>query len=550
MELMMRKASRSAASLLICRGFATKSHILAREKRRFPHVPTVDFSSIREANDVIRLFRETVAMCPQPSFLVYNKLLSLLAKMKKHTVALSMFDEMRQWSVPVNEYTMNIIIGCCCHLNRIDFGFSVLGYFLKRDCNPNATTFNTLLKGLFLVGNVKKAETFFQKVLTLKLCEPDDIMFLTVIDGLCKAGKSLTSLDFLERTTYKPNVYSYNAVIDGLCKDGLVDDALHLLSEMPDKGVQPDVVTYNSIIHGLCSCSRWNEVKYLLLVEMLHDKVPLNVVTFTTLMDVHCKDGKIREAESILELMVKMNVFPNIITYNAMIEGYCRSGNVDEAWCLFQDIPRIGLKHTIVSYNTMIHGFFGSSRFVDGWKLFKDLEAQHMRPNLCTYNILLDGLCLNRQFDEAFSFMRMMEDKGVNPNMVTFGTLIHGLCKVGKLNIARNLVNQLPSKGLRPNVQIYTTLIGSLFKEGLDEEAKGLLFEMEKNGSAPNAVTYNIIVESLLKRNKVYDAIPFMEEMYKRGFLAHSTNVSMLLNVIRGEGKDGNLLDVIKRVLL
>lgn len=533
----MRKASHSAAILQIRRGFTAKSHKFAREKKRFTHTPTLDFSSIRESKDVLRMFRETLSMSPQPSFLVYNKLLSVLAKMKEYRVALHMFDEMRQWSFPANKYTMNIVINCCCHLNRIDSAFAVLGNFLKQDCNPNATTFNTLLKGLFLVGKVEKAESFFQKILNLKLCEPDDFMMLTVMNGLCKAGKSLAALEFLEKTSYKPNVYSYNAVINGLCKDGMVDNALRLLYEMPNIGVLPDVDTYNSIVHGLCDCSRWNEVKYLLLVEMVHHSEPLNVVTFTTLINVLCNEGNIKETECLFELMVKMNVRPSVITYNVMIDGYCRSGNLDKARCLFQEIPRIGLKHTIVSYNTMIHGLFRAGRFAD----FEYLEARNIRPDLHTYNILLD---------EAFSIMRIMEDKGVNPDIVTYSILINGLCKVGKLDIARNLFDQLPSKGLRPSVQIYTTLIGSLYQEGLDEEAKCLLFEMEKNGCAPNEVTYNAIVWSLLKRNKVYEAIPFMEEMYKRGFLAHSANVSMLLNVVQGEVKDGNLLDVIKRVLL
>lgn len=43
----------------------------------------------------------------------------------------------------------------------------------------------------------------------------------------------------------------------------------------------------------------------------------------------------------------------------------------------------------------------------------------------------------------------------------------------------------------------------------------------------------NIIVHSLLMRNEVYKAMPFLEEMYNKGFVAHSANMSMLLDIVQ-----------------
>ncbi|KAL8476548.1 hypothetical protein ACS0TY_029014 [Phlomoides rotata] len=408
----MRRNSANSAIQLIRRGFAAKSH-LSGEKRRFPSKPRIDLNSVlksvREVNDAIRLFREMVAMSPQPSVLVYNKLLSVLAKMEEYTVALSMFDEMRHSSFPVDEFTMNIIINCCCRLNRVDFGFAVMGSFLKKDYKPDVTTFSTLLQGLFLGGKVAEAEALFKKVLVFKLCQPNDIMILTVINGLCKSGQTLAARSLLrefEKSSYKPGVKAYNAVIDGLCrdrmigdglhllpemsnksirpnvvtyntiihglcKDGRVDEALHLLSEMPNKRVQPNVVTYSTIVHSLCSFSRWNEVKYLLLIEMVDHKVPLDVFAYNMLIDMHCKEGNMREAESVLELMVNMNVCPDIITYNAMIEGYCLQGRMDKAKEVFDCVVDRGLKHHIISYCSLIKGYCKSGNVDEAWRCFR-----------------------------------------------------------------------------------------------------------------------------------------------------------------------------------
>ncbi|KAL7106396.1 hypothetical protein ACP275_07G110900 [Erythranthe tilingii] len=117
--------------------------------------------------------------------------------MKRYSVALKLFDEMRQWAAPVDQYTMTILINCCCLLKRVDFGFAIFGVFFKLGHKPDVTTFNTLLKGFFLDGNVAEAEKLFKKVLTLNLCEPDDVTILTAIDGLCKAGRVHTARDLL-----------------------------------------------------------------------------------------------------------------------------------------------------------------------------------------------------------------------------------------------------------------------------------------------------------------------------------------------------------------
>lgn len=84
---------------------------------------------------------------------------------------------------------------------------------------------------------------------------PNEVTYLTVINGLCKSGRALEALELLrllENGRCKPDVKAYNTVIDGLCKDRMVDDAFQIFSTMVNKGVLPNVATYNAMIqeHG------------------------------------------------------------------------------------------------------------------------------------------------------------------------------------------------------------------------------------------------------------------------------------------------------------
>ncbi|KAL0413958.1 UNVERIFIED_CONTAM: putative pentatricopeptide repeat-containing protein, mitochondrial [Sesamum radiatum] len=200
------------------------------KNRPFSPKPRIHFSCIHGVDDAVYLFREMLRMRPRPYD--FNNLLTAVVKMKQYSLALNLFDKMRQLGTPVNKYTLNIVINCYCLLNRVDFGFGILGSFFKRGYKPNAATFNTLIKGLFLDDNVIEAEKLFKKLLALGIC--DEVMILTVINGLCKAGHTLTAYDLLglfEKTTWKPNVYSYTTLIDSLCKNRMVDEALQLLAK-------------------------------------------------------------------------------------------------------------------------------------------------------------------------------------------------------------------------------------------------------------------------------------------------------------------------------
>ncbi|KAL0414043.1 UNVERIFIED_CONTAM: putative pentatricopeptide repeat-containing protein, mitochondrial [Sesamum radiatum] len=263
--------------------FSSNFHTSSRKDRPFSSKPRIDFSSINDVDDAVCLFRDMVRMRPEPCVVQFSKLLNVVVKMKNYTVALYLFDRMRQLGVPVDEITMNIAINCYCLLNRVDFGFAILGTFFKQGCKPIVTTFNTLIKGLFLVGEIAEAEKLFKKLLSEKLCEPNEVTLLIVLNGLSKAGHILAARDLLghfENMSCKPNVKAYNAVIDGLCKHNMADDALHLSSRMIEKGISPNVVTYSSMIQGLCNVGRWKDVKDL-LIEMLDNKTSPDVWTFS-----------------------------------------------------------------------------------------------------------------------------------------------------------------------------------------------------------------------------------------------------------------------------
>ncbi|KAL7608846.1 hypothetical protein Lser_V15G13647 [Lactuca serriola] len=251
--------------------------------------------------------------------------------------------------VPVDVYTINIVIKFCCQMHRTSEGFAVFGYGFRRAILPDVCTFNTLLNGLVLEDRILNEEKLFKKLIKEGVCEPNAIMYNTTIKGLCRFGNNDTNvalLKLMEGRGCKPNVVTYSIIIDSLFKDKMVDDALNLFQEMVfHKGILPVVVTYTSLIHGLCNLCLWDDVSNL-LKEMEDQSISLDVLTYSILVDALCKEGKVEDANCIINLMIERGINPNIVAYSSLIDGYCLRGEMSKAkkflitwglevwWCL------------------------------------------------------------------------------------------------------------------------------------------------------------------------------------------------------------------------
>ncbi|XP_059460260.1 putative pentatricopeptide repeat-containing protein At1g12700, mitochondrial [Corylus avellana] len=205
--------------------------------------------SIRNLDDALVLFDRMLHMHPFPSIVDFNQLLGAIARMKHHSTVITLIKEMELSGIAPNVFVLSVLINCFCHLNRVDFGFSILARILKLGFQPDCIILNTLVKGLCLQSKIAEGKT----------------------------GEAIGLLRKMEERNLELDVVKYNTIIDSLCKDRLVTEALTLFSEMTNRGIQPDVFTYNSLIQGLCNFGRWKDSQEKLLGGLYITKLSSNV---------------------------------------------------------------------------------------------------------------------------------------------------------------------------------------------------------------------------------------------------------------------------------
>ncbi|KAL6501180.1 hypothetical protein OROHE_025043 [Orobanche hederae] len=177
-------------SLSVFRCLGTKS--VANDEKM-----NLGLGNINGLDDALCLYEKMSRTRPLPSVVQFTKLLSRLVNLKEYAAGIYLFKDMCNLGVSVDDYTMNIAINSYCLSDRVDYGFSVLGWFFKRGFIPDVFTFNTLLKGLFRGNRINEAQELFRKMVKEELCELSVVTYGTVIDGLCKAGNTAMAIDLL-----------------------------------------------------------------------------------------------------------------------------------------------------------------------------------------------------------------------------------------------------------------------------------------------------------------------------------------------------------------
>ncbi|XP_042939039.1 putative pentatricopeptide repeat-containing protein At1g12700, mitochondrial [Carya illinoinensis] len=104
--------------------------------------------TFKNLDGALGLFDRMVRKHPLPSVVSFNQLLTSIARARHHSTVITLVKQMDLLEIAPGLHTLTILVNCFCHLNRVDFGFSVFARILKLGFQPDCAFINTLVKGL------------------------------------------------------------------------------------------------------------------------------------------------------------------------------------------------------------------------------------------------------------------------------------------------------------------------------------------------------------------------------------------------------------------
>ncbi|XP_031285552.1 pentatricopeptide repeat-containing protein At3g25210, mitochondrial [Pistacia vera] len=262
----------------------------------------------------------------------YHTMIKLLISGKRYRVTETLIEEVIAGNCQMSIPLYNCIIKFCCGRNLLfNRAFDVYKKMLKSEnCKPTLETYTLLLNSLLRRFN------------KLNVC----YVYLHGVRSLTKQMKSLGVV---------PDTFALNLIIKAYAKCLQVDEAIRVFREMGLYGCEPNAYTYGYVVKGLSEKGRVGQG--LGFYKEMKEKGL--VASGTCYMILICSLAIERRFEDAIEVMFDMlgnRMGPDLLTYKTLLDGMCREGRSNEGFELLEEFRRRDVLMGDKNYKILLNG--------------------------------------------------------------------------------------------------------------------------------------------------------------------------------------------------
>ncbi|KAF8408123.1 hypothetical protein HHK36_007266 [Tetracentron sinense] len=401
-------------------------------------------------------------------------------------------------------------------------GFTSIGHVLVEEVLRQGwvldhTAYSHLIRGFCKEKRFSEAFGIFDTMPHKNMTPCVDVASL-LIPQLCRFHRlenviALKEIMLREQPSISLSVY--NALVKGLYKTGKAGDALAQFQEMLVKGVLPDTETYNVMVQGYCQVNNLKKVEELLGI-MIRNNFNLSILSYRNMVCLMCMEGRVLQALSVKELMLRETNSPYLVIYNILIFHLFQTQNNLLVTTLLGEMHEKGLTLDEVTHNFLVNGYYKCKDVSSSVEALNTMIGKDLRPSNRSLRMVISHLCRDGELDKALELSRVLELKGWVHGSVVQNAIVEGLLSHGRLREAEILLDRVVEKGLIPNCISYDILIKRFCWQGRLNRAVDLLNIMLKKGNIPSPTSYDSIIKCLCVCKAVDQAINFHSEMLDR----------------------------------
>ncbi|KAJ1414226.1 Tetratricopeptide-like helical domain superfamily [Sesbania bispinosa] len=348
----------------------------------------------------------------------------------------------------------------------MDYAASIFSFIQ----NPNLFMFNTMLRGYSISNFPNKALPILNELRNRGIVL-DQFSFITVLKacgrisevGLAKGSMGLQRIEdahkLFDEFSEGNDLVSWNTLMGGcvlvsqpnlvfdlfwkMCWSGLKASVATVLSLMSASGDIGNFVVGESL-HGNYARNGLVGEAVALLQQMRLQGVKPNSSTMVGLLSTCPASGSIQVVRYITSFIEEEKLELDVVLGTALVDMYAKCGFLDEAMDIFERIEDKDVK----SWTAMISGHGVHGQPTNAIRLFNRMENEGFKPNEVTFLAILTACSHGGLVIEGMDiFKRMVQEYGFSPRVEHYGCLVDLLGRAGMLHEAHKLIKSLPIKG-------------------------------------------------------------------------------------------------------
>ncbi|XP_020597215.1 pentatricopeptide repeat-containing protein At2g29760, chloroplastic-like [Phalaenopsis equestris] len=379
---------------------------------------------------------------------------------------------------------------------------------------PDLYTLTLLLSAYSTHGLPKQSIALYRKLCKEKDLYPDRYVILSVAKACSLSMDAITAIELHSdaiRFKLSSDLPVGNALVDMFGKCGLIEEAISVFDQLPDK----DVISWTSLISAHANCKQSGEALQVFRVMLLSGMKP-NSVTLCTVLHVCSAMKAIKFGKEIHGFAVRNRFESDVWVSSGLIDVYAKSFNPHLARHVFDGLPD---KDT-VSWNVMLSSYFSVGNSEEALELFGKMKSGGLM-NCASWNCMISGFAQNGRIIQSIEMFAEMQHSGFRANEITIASVlpactdvenrrggkeIHGFiyrycfikdkmiltalvllyAKCGDLMKSRLVFDRMIDK----DVVAWNAMIFANSMHGCGEDALCLYYQMIKSGMKPNSMTF------------------------------------------------------------
>ncbi|KAK7303412.1 hypothetical protein RJT34_14318 [Clitoria ternatea] len=331
---------------------------------------------------------------PTRHVVLYNVTLKLFKKVKDVDCAENLFDEMLQRGVKPDRITFSniIITACVCSLPH-----KAVEWFEKMPsfgCQIDKNMCSSMIFAYASLGNADMALELYDRAKAEKwhLGTSAFSALIKMFGMLGNYDGCLSVYDDMKALGAKPNMTLYNALLHAMGRAKMARKAEGIYNEMINNGFSPNWHAYTAVLKAYCS-ARYNRSALSVYREMKGKGMNVNIFLYDMLLEMCAEVGCVDEAVEIFEDIKSSGAStPSSWTFSSLIAMYCRSGKVLEAERMLNEMIQSGFQPNIFVLTSLVRCYGKAKRIDDAVKIFKQLLDLGITPNdhfcCCLVNVM------------------------------------------------------------------------------------------------------------------------------------------------------------------
>ncbi|MQM07363.1 hypothetical protein Taro_040202 [Colocasia esculenta] len=373
-------------------------------------------------------------------------------------------------------------------------------------------------------------------------------------------------LNFLEwmrnNGKLKQNAIAYTIALQALIRKDDWFTVETLLQEMASlgKGIQPNIATFSMLMILYQKGGKLNEAEFT-FNKMRSCKIRC-LAAYSAMITIYTRNGLYDKAEGIIGIMDEDEVQPNLENWLVRINAYSQQGygkvsNTDAVGHLFQSLQGLGLKPDETTYRSMIESFGRADNYKETTRQGMGMTMAYERASLLDdaledlyLKLRASGITLDMV---AYSIVVRMDMLRIYQRCGMLERLADVYYRILKseltwdeamyncfLQKARNLLSMARKQGLA-DVRSYNTIIAAYGHTKDFGNMQSIVQQMQNAGYPVSLEAYNCMLDAYGKDDQLQEFNNVLKKMKQ-------ANYNTLIKVYGIAGMVEEAVDVVKEM--